>query len=264
MRFDVTDPIGESKPTEQGGVVLLFRKLLVEFIGDLLFVFIGTLCILSEDLVAVGLAHGFTIAILVASFGHISGGHFNPAVTLGIMITGEMNPFVGIAYWANQLGGGFAGAFLARACIHKKIYFGIKLNCGMTAVNTEVGNWDEALIIEIIMTFFLVTTVLHVAVDTDKNVLAPLAIGLTVAVDIFAGGSVDGASMNPARTFGPAVVCSIAGSYTDDGKPVPARKLSEIWKYQYIYYVGPAIGASIAALIYKLFTGKREKRWIWK
>lgn len=99
---------------------------------------------LSNDLVAIGLAHGVTIAILVASFGHISGGHFNPAVTLGVMITGEMNPFVGIAYWASQLGGGFVGAWLARACMHKSVYFG-NIFCGITAVDTGFSSWDEVL-----------------------------------------------------------------------------------------------------------------------
>ncbi|VDM83563.1 unnamed protein product [Strongylus vulgaris] len=121
---------------------------------------------------------------------------------------------------------------------------------GATLLNPE-NTWSEGLASEAVVTFFLCHTVLLTAADTDKNLLAPLAIGLTLSIDILSTGSITGASMNPARSLGPNIV----GQIFLDSNVIPPH----FWNYHYIYWAGPFIGATIAALFYWLFESRQHR-----
>jgi len=219
------------------------NMLLVEFIGVVLFVFIGSLSsfksVDANMVTHAAFAHGLSIFVLVASFGHISGGHFNPAVTLAVGLAGGIQRSLIIPYWLVQLAGGFVGALLVRVVTQKMEYDSI-IGGATIMPNSEL--WYQGSMVEAILTIFLTQTVLHCAVGSKDNVLAPLAIGFTVALDIFGAGSISGASMNPARSLGPAIAATI---FTDP------MNMSMIWTTHYIYWVGPAVGAVISALIFK-------------
>jgi aquaporin Z len=204
----------------------------VEFIGAFTLIFLGAGAIImtgGENLVAIALAHGLAIAIMIAAAGHISGGFFNPALVIGVTITGRMTPQRMGIYLAAQFAGAIVAALALRTIFKPSQYDPVELGTPMVGANYEVG---AALLIEIIMTFFLMFVVYGAAVDSKgANIIAPLAIGLTITADIFAGGAVSGAAMNPARWFGPALV----QGFWDDG---------------WIYIVGPVAGAALAALLY--------------
>jgi len=223
------------------------RACFAEFVGDFFFIFIGSM--------SFGLgppfAHGLTIALLVASLGQISGGHFNPAVTLGVTISGAIHPLRAIFYVFFQLLGGFIGALFVRIVSpNYAIRNGITTIGQDAKTGLDLVNPGQAIILEALLTYLLVQTVLCAAVDSDgNNPLAPLAIGFVLAVDIFAGGDITGASMNPARSLGPSIAASIFGG-----------TLQDPWKYQYVYWVGPIIGSVIAALFYRLVLAKSQRR----
>ncbi|KAK3091663.1 hypothetical protein FSP39_021648, partial [Pinctada imbricata] len=232
------DPLLSTNRDNQGMYATYVRPSLAEFVGTALFVFIGCMSSQTGDPVAIGLAHGLSIALLVVSFGNISGGHFNPVVTLGVTLSRALLPSVGVLYFVFQLLGGMLGAALARGVLPEETYKNINGGTQVLGPNVEAG-W--AVLTEGVLTFMLVLTVLLAAVDNKtKSSLAPLAIGFVVIVDIMAGGNVTGASMNPARSFGPAVVFS---PFISDGKP-------EVWTYHYVYWVGPAGGSIVSALVY--------------
>jgi MIP family channel proteins len=243
--------IHDNEVKQSDGMANLFRNLVVEFIGDLLFIFIGSLQATSgTGVVGAALAHGITIAVLIMGMGHISGGHFNPAVTLGIFVSGNIQLIPALAYIAAQLLGGFVGSLLVRAVVSDATY---NMIAGGATIVPDATSWIGAIIIEILMTYFLVHTVLLTAVDTDSNLLAPLAIGLSILCDIFAGGNVSGASMNPARSLGPCISASIFADHTK-------LAVSKIWARHYVYWIGPGLGAGIAGLVYKLFLAKDDAR----
>ncbi|OWF40857.1 Aquaporin-8 [Mizuhopecten yessoensis] len=210
------------------------RPVLAEFVGTTLFVFIGVLSVQSGNLASIGLAHGLTIALLIMGLGKISGGHFNPAVSLGVCLSGGITVVLTVAYIVAQILGGMIGAAFVRAILEDKMYNAIDGGAHIPSID---AGW--AVFGEIILTTILVLSVLMNAVnDETKNEFAPFAIGFAVAVDIMAAGSTTGASMNPARSFGPAV----AGSVVIPQDP---------WSYHYVYWVGPAGGAVLAALLYR-------------
>jgi len=231
--------------------VRLIRCCLVEFSGDLIFIFIGALSATAglPGAIPAALAHGIAIFVLITAMGHISGGHFNPAVTIGVLIAGGIRAIDAVFYIISQLLGGFVGALLVRAACSGRIYATV-VQGGITMPGGEVYPM-EAITCEIIFTYLLVLTVLLTAVDTDLKVLAPLAIGCSILVDIVAGGTVSGASMNPARSFGPAVAFSIFEN-------------SNHWRHQYVYYIGQLAGAGLAGLMYRAFFGNETKRWLLK
>jgi glycerol uptake facilitator-like aquaporin len=125
-----------------------------------------------------------------------------------------------------------------QACLQKSEF--LSIGAGATLLDPN-DLWHQGLIVEAMLTLILTQTVLNAAVDTDDNMLAPLAIGFTVALDIFSAGSVTGASMNPARSFGPSVAGSIF--FSDN--------TSVLWDYQWIYWAGPLLGATISAAFYR-------------
>ncbi len=202
------------------------KNLVVEFIGTFALIFIGAgaLAIGSANLVGVALAHGLVIVAFIYAYGHISGTHINPAVTLGLLIAGEIEFVAAIGYWVVQFLGGILGAVLLNILLPDPGDLGVTILAeGVTPV--------QGLVIEIVLTFFLVNTIFNTAVSGKAGNFAGLAIGLTLVFAILMGGPLTRASLNPARTLGPAIV---SGNYAD------------IW----LYFVGPFIGAILAALLY--------------
>jgi MIP family channel proteins len=173
--------------------------------------------------VGVALSFAFVILAGVYSLGHISGAHFNPAVTFGFWFSGTFPRQEVIPYVLAQLGGATAGALLLRAVL------GNDARAAATVPNVPIA---AALGIEIVLTFFLMLVILAVA--TDHRVASPvagLAVGLTVGFDALMGGPLTGASMNPARSFGPALAIGV-------------------WNAHWLYWIGPLLGASVAVVTY--------------
>jgi aquaporin Z len=204
------------------------RRAVAEFIGAFTLVFIGVGAIaVGGDLTAVALAHGLAIAVMASAVGHISGAHFNPAVTFGFLVTRRIVPALAAIYIAVQLLGAVAAALLL-----KWLFPGDALGRGVPAVNVVTSK--EAVVIEAILTFFLVWVIFATAADARGSFtsIAGLGIGLTITMDIFAGGRLTGAAMNPARAFGPQLV----GGH---------------WANGWVWYIGPLVGAAVAASLYE-------------
>jgi MIP family channel proteins len=216
------------------------EQAVAEFLGTFALVFIGAGSVVIAaanaggylGLIGVALAHGLVLATFISSLGHISGAHFNPAVTIAVWVGGKIEAQRGAAYIAAQLAGAAAGAGLLRWVMPEQVWRSGSL--GATLVSHEFGITNaKAVLLEAILTFLLVITVYAVAVD-DRGTfrsIAGLPIGLVLVFDILVGGQLTGASMNPARSFGPALV---AGEWTD------------FW----VYIIGPLSGGIIAAALY--------------
>ncbi len=229
-----------------------WRAVLAELIGTLLFVFVGAGAVVvvtgvigvapiddAAALTAIALAHGLAIALLVAGTARISGGHINPAVTFGAVITGRMKLSTGVLYVGAQLGGAIIGALLLEAAVVGEV----EGNLGAHSLNLNVLDGEGAgVLVEAVLTFVLVFTVFATAIDPRGLAnLAPIAIGLAVLVDHLVGVPLTGASMNPARSFGPALV-------------------ADVWDNHWVYWLGPLAGGGIAALTYYLtFMWGREE-----
>jgi aquaporin Z len=208
------------------------RNSIVEFIGTFALIFVGAGSIIAtggQNLVAIALAHGLAIGLMVAAAGHISGGVYNPSLTVGLMATRRIGVNRGLYYICAQLVGALVAALALKALFPAAAVSAV--NLGTPAVGSGVGT-GAALLAEIIMTFFLMYSVFGVAIDLrGARAIAGLVIGLTITMDIFVGGGLTGAAMNPARWFGPAIV---QGAFAD-------------W---WIYWVGPIVGAVLAALLW--------------
>lgn len=221
------------------------RPALAELIGTFGLIFMGAGSIIAtagQNLVAIGFAHGLAIALGVLALGKISGGHFNPAVTLAFLATRRIAVVTALIYIIAQL----LGSVLAGLAL---VYFfppamvgAAKL--GNPALDASVPFFN-GVIIEALLTFFLVTVIFGTAVDArGPTLIAGLAIGLTITMDIFAAGPLTGAAMNPARSFGTAVA----------GVLIPG---SESFKDHLVYWVGPILGGLIAGLLYDVaFMGR--------
>jgi aquaporin TIP len=208
-----------------------YRRAAAEFVGTFALIFVGVGSIVSgNQLIGVAFAHGLVIAVMASAVGHISGGHFNPAVTFGFVVTRRMElPLAGV-YWLSQLLAATAGALALRVVFPKEV----NLDAGVPKVNDAVG-LGPAVLTEAILTFFLVWVVFATAADPGGafKSIAGLAIGLTITFDVLAGGPLTGAAMNPARAFGPELV-------------------QGVWTDWWVYWVGPLAGGGLAALVYEL------------
>ena len=206
--------------------------LIVEAIGTAALLFFGVSAIThtaGENLVAIALAHGLAIALMVAATGHISGGAFNPAVTIALLIARKLAPVKAALYIVAQLVGSVVGAFLATMLFPGDMLS--KVGYGNPAIGKGFDA-SNALVAEIVTTFFLAYVIFGVAIDKrGPSTIASLMIGLTIVIDILVTGAVSGAAMNPARWFGSAVV---SGNFAD----------------AWIWWVGPIVGAAIAAVLY--------------
>lgn len=177
----------------------LMRSLIAEFIGTFTLVFVGVASAFvaeSQGVVVAALGHGLTLVGLIYAYGHISGAHFNPAVTLGLLVGRKVEVVPAIAYMVAQFLGGIVAGYLAVT---------LTVESGQTVGNlTENAVWTAALW-EAVLTFLLVSAVYQAAVYGKAGNLAAVAIGFTLAGCILAGGTFTGASLNPSRTLGPAL-----------------------------------------------------------
>jgi MIP family channel proteins len=211
------------------------RSLVAEFIGTFALTFVGVLALGSPaiagmtgapvDLAIAAFAHGLILAVMVAALGAISGGHFNPGVTFGFMVTGRMDPITGLLYWAAQLVGAIVASYLILSMAGLAT-----VEAGTPQVAENVGT-GMAVVLEAVTTFFLVLVVFGTAVDerAPKSVF-PLAIGLTLAACIMAIGPLTGGALNPARAFGPALA---AGE----------------WSRHIVYWIGPLVGGALGGAV---------------
>jgi MIP family channel proteins len=226
------------------------RRGVAEFVGSFALVFAGAGSVLAIakalapalttapavdvygglTIVGVALANGLAIAVMVSAVGHISGAHFNPAVTLGFLVTRRIAPSLAVVYWSMQFAAAAAAAALLRWLFPEATRRITHL--GAPGLTGGVSVW-QGLVIEIVLTFFLVWVIFATATDpggTFKSI-AGLAIGLTITMDVLVGGPMTGAAMNPARAFGPEL-------------------LSRHWTDAWVWYAGPFVGGALAALIY--------------
>ena len=212
-----------------------------EFLGTFALCFVGQGAIVMQQalgtsqLLVVAVAHGLALATMISALGQWSGAHFNPAVTLGFVATRRMSLTSAITYWVSQLAGAIAATFLLRSIIPGEAGEAVHFGVPMLAAGVSVG---QGLLLEFVLTFFLVTAVWGTAVDERGPKVGGFAIGLTVCMDILIGGPLTGAAMNPARAFGAA--CA-----------------SGVWTNHWLYWVAPMLGGVAAARVYKSLLSSR-------
>lgn len=208
------------------------RRGIAEFIGTFALIFVaaggsafaGT----PTDL---ALANGLTIAVMVSAMGFISGGHFNPAITLGVLVARRIAPALAVWYWIVQFGGAALAALLLKWILptasEDRAFTG-------PAVGTGVGT-GAAVVTEAVLTFFLVWVVFATAIDPRGafKQISGLAIGFTISMGVLMAYAVSGGAMNPARAFGPELV-------------------GHHWTHFWVWYIGPLAGGVIAAAVYEL------------
>jgi MIP family channel proteins len=211
-----------------------WRHFTAEFIGTFALVFIGGGAIITSPLLSqqaavvnIAMAHGLILSILVTATMRISG-HLNPAVTAGFLVTRRIEPMMAVVYWIAQFTGAIIAAYALKSLFPPNIVEQTRL--GGQHISTDITLF-KAIVLEGIATFFLVFVVFGTAVDPRAPKVGGFAIGLTVMADILAIGPLTGGSMNPARSFGPAVVMGL-------------------FEGQAAYWIGPIIGAIVAALLY--------------
>ncbi|KAJ6837064.1 putative aquaporin TIP2-1 [Iris pallida] len=223
------------------------KSYLAEFIATLLFVFAGVGSAVAygkltadaaldpAGLVAVALAHALALFVGVSMAANISGGHLNPAVTFGLAVGGHVTVITGFFYWVAQLLGSVVACFLLKFVTSAEVIPTHGVASGMGQI--------QGVVMEIIITFGLVYTVYATAADPKKGSLgtiAPIAIGFIVGANILVAGPFSGGSMNPARSFGPAVA---GGTFSGN----------------WVYWVGPLVGGGLAGLVYgDIFIGSYE------
>ena len=176
--------------------------------------------------VGVGLVFGLIITVMIYTFGHISGAHFNPAVTLAFVLARHFPVRRLFGYWTAQL----LGSLLAAGCL--RLFFGNVVHLGTTLPAGSGGAW-QSFALETLLTFFLMIVIMAMATDTRAvGQAAALAIGATVGLEALFAGPISGASMNPARSLGPAL-------------------MSWTWTAQWVYILGPMLGAVAGAYVYR-------------
>lgn len=213
------------------------RAAVAEFTGTAILVFVGTSAAVASavrgddvfDTLAVVLAFGITLVALVAAFGHVSGAHLNPAVTLGLAVTGRFPWAAAGAYVLAQLAGGLAGAAATWLSYGSRARSEAALGATVPADGVSVG---RAFVVELLVTFVLVLVVISVATDDRaESAIAPVAVGFALAAGIFVAGPLTGGAVNPARAFGPDLL---------------AGEIGPLW----LYLVAPVVGGVLAALLY--------------
>jgi len=212
------------------------KPALAELIGTFTLTFIGAGAGVFGDkiggILGVALAHGVALMVIVYAWGAISGAHVTPAVTFGVAIAGKMEWVKAVWYWIAQFAGAAIAAYLLAYLV------GASTGLGATTGSVTATDPVKTLVVEAVLTFFLVTAVFGSAVAGRNGNAAGLAIGLVLTMDILMGGALTGASMNPARTFGPALA-------TGD------------FSYLWMYLAGPLLGGAAAGLLYdRVFMSK--------
>ena len=221
------------------------QKLAAEFIGTFALIFFGAGSICADQflhgagvgLFPIAITHGLAIGLMICALGHVSGGHFNPAVTIGFWVTKRISTIEAVSYWVAQLIGGITAAFLLRAVVPEDTWRAVALG---TPALTRDFTVLSGLILEAVTTFFLVLTVFATAVDerNSSRSYAGFCIGLIISLGIMVAGPFTGAALNPARAFGPALA-------------------STHWANQGVYWVGPLLGGFFAGLLYDSFFNRK-------
>lgn len=222
----------------------LFRRSLAECVGTFGLVFIGAGVVASQSMptggsgmLGIALAHGLVLAVLVTATAGISGGHLNPAVTLGLVVARRTTAAEAGAYIVAQLLGAVLAAKLVEMLYPIGMVRGISIGTPTIASSIQ---FHQAILMEAVMAFLLVSAVFGTLVNPAAPRMGGLWIGLALAVDILVGGPLTGAAVNPARAFGPALV---AGQ----------------WVAHAAYWVGPILGGVVAALLWEYVLLKPEK-----
>jgi MIP family channel proteins len=218
------------------------QKFVAEFVGTFALVFFGVGAISANQflrtasngqagfgLLGVALAQGLAIGIMVTSIGHVSGGHFNPAVTIGFWVTRKFSIFDALSYWIAQCAGAISAAYLLRK-LPFEAWSSVQLGTPDLASGITRTN---GMIFEAVITFFLVFVVFATTVDGRgaSNKVAGFAIGLTVTMGVLLGGPFTGAALNPARALGPALAANH-------------------WANHGVYWIGPLAGGVAAGWLY--------------
>jgi MIP family channel proteins len=225
-------------------MMTLPRRALAEAIGTFLFCFVGAAAICVDHmqgdrgfgLLGIALAHGLTMSVAISALGKVSGGHFNPAVSITVAAARLMPLSACLVYVFSQLVGATLAGFAVRYGFPQGVYVEVY---GGVPVPSKDFSVPVLIFLEAIATFFLLTAVFGTAVDPKAPQIGGFGIGLAIAADILAIGPITGASMNPARTFGPALAANV-------------------WDNHYIYWVGPILGGLIAGMIYSRFFLTRD------
>jgi MIP family channel proteins len=218
------------------------KAAVAEFVGTFALIFFGAGAIIMTgggDLVAIALAHGLAIAIMVSIMAQISGGVFNPAIQIALWVTGKMPSARSGVYIVAQLLGAAAAAYLLKYLLPSAQFDAVTGGVPAVATGFALG---KAVVLEAVLTFFLVWAVFGTAVDERGSFAktAGFTIGLVITIDIFVGGAYTGAAMNPARWFGPALAAND-------------------WSNWWVWIVGPIAGGIIAGVVYwYLFLRGRE------
>jgi MIP family channel proteins len=219
------------------------RAMYAESIGTFALTFVGGAAIIvtagsDMSLLAVALAHGLILGVMVSAAMHISGGQFNPAVAIAIAAIGRQSWLRCAMFIAAQLAGAVAAALLLKVTFAPLAEFGLQ-NLGATLGSYTTGedlHIGAALALEVVATFFLMFVIMGVGVDRrgagPTTSMGGFAIGMTIAANILAIGPLTGASMNPARSFGPALIASA-------------------WDAHWLYWIAPIVGALLAAVTYR-------------
>jgi aquaporin Z len=203
----------------------LARKLVAEFIGIFAICFVGILAINTGELVAIAFAFGLTVAVMVACFASVSGANLNPAATLALLATRRLAPPAAVAYILVQLLGAVSASLLLASLFGNELVVR-----GCTTLAPDVTPL-QGVVMEAAATFLLLLAAFGTALNPRApRGLFPWAIGFTVTMDIFAIGPLTGASLNPARSFGPALA-------------------SGVWEAHWLYWLGPCTGAVCAAVL---------------
>src|SRR5829696_4216356 len=211
----------------------LARRLLAEALGTFTFVFVGTAVVVVNGgfpnngigLLGIALAHAIALSVMITATMTISGGHLNPAVTIGLLATRRIDPVSALAYIVTQLVSASAAAALVKLLLPAAAVRAALLGVPVIASSVTLG---QAIGIELVLTFFLMSAVFGTAVSPDAPRVAGFGIGLVLLFDILVGGPLTGAAMNPARAFGPAVMSGHG-----------------------VYWVRPVLGAVLASLLWQ-------------
>ena len=215
----------------------LWPAVVAEAIGTFALCFIGAGALCTNQwsggalgLLGIALAHAATLGVMISAMGHISGGHFNPAVTIGLLSVNRLRGGRAAGYLIAQLAGAVAAAWLLKWIVPDPVWQMVHL--GTPGLGQGVGVL-KGLVLEAVMTFFLVLAVCGTALDPkgSRNAVAGFGIGTVLLFDILVGGPITGAAMNPARAFGPALV-------------------SKTWTNHLVYWLGPMAGGVLAAAVY--------------
>jgi MIP family channel proteins len=220
-----------------------YRAMVAEFVGTFALVWVGILAIehMKGDLLGIAFAHGLAIAILATATGAVSGGHLNPAVTLGFLMARKIKTADAFGYIVSQLAAGVLASLLV---MNTMVDAGSEVvKQGTPAVAATVNSGVVAWSFEVVATFFLMFAILGTAVDRRAPKMGGLYIGLAVTMGILAIGPLTGAAMNPARWFGPATI---------GGSPVTMAEIV-------VYVLGPVAGAILATIVYQLFLMPKEQ-----